>query len=127
MYYCWQCYGEVETASGSCSRCGGTIAAPAGTDYVDKLVWALHHSLSERRLVAADTLGHLRDPRATPTLTALLDEHPDPYLQATAISALLAIEGAQHVRPLLERLVTDGSAPARHVAVRALQTLEDAS
>ena len=127
MYYCWHCYGEVETAAGSCSRCGGVIAAPAGADYVDKLVWALHHPLPERRVVAADTLGHLRDPRATLTLSALLDEDPDPYLQAAAISALLAIEGAPRVRPLLERLVTDGSAPARHVAVQALQTLEDAS
>jgi len=127
VYYCWHCYGEVETAAGTCPRCGAASAAPPRADYVGKLVWALHHPLPERRLVAADTLGHLRDPRATPTLTALLDEDPDPYLQAAAISALLAIEGAPRVRSLLERLVTDGSAPARHVAVQALQALEDAS
>lgn len=121
LHYCWCCYAEVPAPAGRCPNCGREIAAPVGADHVDKLIWALHHPLPERRLLAADALAQRRERRAAPVLRRSLEERPDPYQQASVLSALLAIEGVEGLGDLLARLAADGAAPARRVATQALQ------
>jgi len=119
-HYCWNCYAEVEPARQVCAHCGHRPAAPDSVDYTDKLLWALHHPLPERRIIAARALGQRRQKRAAPALRSLLSDDEDPYLQAAALSALLAIDGAAGMRPLIEELSITAPAPVRRVAQRAL-------
>ena len=123
-HYCWACYAVNDRPNGVCVECGGQIAAPAGTSYVELLLWELGHPLPDRQLLAAEILGKLRDPRACEPLRRLASESADPYLAAQALRSLLAIDGATMHRALLEELADTGAAPARAVASRALKELQ---
>jgi hypothetical protein len=77
-FYCWHCYGEVAARQQVCPRCGLSAEAPEGTDYTERLIWALHHPLPDRRLLAAQTLGPRGDTAAIAPLRELTAD-PDPY------------------------------------------------
>jgi hypothetical protein len=119
-YYCWQCYGENPRCGGICTKCGGRIEAPAGTPYVDLLLWALGHPLAERQMTAARVLGELREPRASAALRELAIGARDPYLAAQALESLIAIEGPDSLVALLCDRVVKGPIPVRRVAERGL-------
>jgi hypothetical protein len=122
-YYCWSCYAANDRPRGTCSSCHGEIAAPAGTSYVELLIWELHHPLPDRQLIAAETLGKLRESRARETLQALASGSHDPYVAATALQSLLAIDGANACRHFLEELADKGSVPVKAVARAALREI----
>jgi HEAT repeat protein len=119
-YFCWRCYGRNPRPAGECTECGGELAAPAGTGYDERLVWALGHPVRERATVAARILGRRRTRAARGPLRELALAPDDPYLAAVALESLVAIDGVDELRDLLERLARDGSAPVRAVAVGAL-------
>jgi hypothetical protein len=121
--YCWGCYGLNEAARGRCRWCGQPIEEPPGTSFVDRLVWALHHPLHDRRILAAKALGERREAGARGALRTVIDEGDDPYLAAEALRSLLLIDGAAAHRDLVERLSGQGSVPVRAVARRALEEL----
>jgi HEAT repeat protein len=117
-YYCWNCYVQVGTGSGRCEMCGGRIESPDDADYVDRLLWALHHPLVERRIIAARALGDRREARGLQRLQVMATDS-DPYLAAAAVSALGQI-GGDGISELLRRLAETGPAPVRHAARTAL-------
>lgn len=121
-HYCWRCYAANERPRGRCVQCGEEIAAPSKADYVDLLIWALQHPLPDRRMLAAQVLGRRREPRAREPLRKLALTTTDPYLAAQALDALVAIDGAEAHRKLLERLLVTGPAVVRRVAEGALNT-----
>lgn len=116
-HYCWRCYGQNRNASGACKHCGREIAPPGGTSFDDRLIWALGHPVSERRLTALRALGTRRVGNARARLCELVSES-DPYVAAAALEALVAIDGVQEHRNLLERERTGGTPPVRAVAQR---------
>lgn len=91
---------------------------PAGTPFLDKLLWALGHPLVERRIVAAAALGEHRDPRALEPLK-LMAHDPDPYLAAAAVRALAHYPFAD-VATTLQELAQLGPVPARRAAQQSL-------
>jgi HEAT repeat protein len=121
VYFCWHCYGRNSQRSGPCSRCGRSIEAPPETSYVDRLLWALGHPTTERRMTAIHVLGARKERRAAPALRALATDSEDPYQAAAALDSLVAIEGADAVRGLLEHLVGSSPVQVRDVARRALK------
>lgn len=114
-YYCWHCYGKNRRASGRCELCGEEIAAPAGTSFDDRLLWALGHPLAERRMGAVQALGKRRIVAASGRLQELVSD-PDPYLAASALEALVRIDGAERHRALLEELRVTAPPAVRAVA-----------
>ena len=108
-YYCWACYGRNAAAAGSCVHCGGEIEAPPSTSYVDRLLWALEHPVSEIRVDAAFILGSRRESRAAERLRTLALESPDSFLAAAALESLVAISGLELTRGLLESLANRGA------------------
>lgn len=119
VHYCWACYAGVDSATGRCPVCGGSVAAPPGTSYADQLLWALRHPLVERRIVAAHALAERGERRAVEPLVAMMED-PDPYLAAAAVSALGRLD-PERAGPLLRRLAKGGSAPVRLAARMALE------
>jgi HEAT repeat protein len=120
VYFCWHCYGRNAQRSGPCSRCGRPIEAPPETSYVDRLLWALGHPTAERRMTAIHVLGARKERRAVASLRALATDNQAPYQAAAALDSLVAIEGADALRGLLERLAQSSPVQVRDVARRAL-------
>jgi HEAT repeat protein len=116
-HYCWHCYGKNRRAAGACEHCGHEIAAPAGTSFDERLLWALAHPLAERRMTAVRALGKRRIEAAREPLRKLVSD-PDPYLAAAALEALVRIDGPERHRALLEELRTNGPPAVRAVARR---------
>jgi hypothetical protein len=125
-YFCWHCYGQNRQASGSCEHCQREIAPPEGTSFEDRLVWALSHPLAERRMIAVRAIGRRRILRAREGLLALVSQS-DPYLAAAALEALVALDGPELHRQLIERLRRSGAAPVRAAARELRLHGQDAS
>jgi HEAT repeats len=115
-YYCWHCYAAGTQPAGTCRACGRDVEGPAGLDYTDQLLWALHHPLPDRQLIAAQILGARREHRAVQPLRAVLADTGDPYFAAEALRALVRITSVSDCQDLLTRYAASGPAPARRVA-----------
>lgn len=90
-WFCPDCFAEIDPEVERCPSCG----APNVTDgrtYEQKLVRALDHHLSDRRLLAARILGTLRSRAAVPRLAEVAMDANDPYLAAEAARSLALIE-----------------------------------
>lgn len=86
------------------------------------LVQALEDQEPAVLMVAALGLRHQPDPAALPGLVRLL-AHPDRLVAHLASDALAAL--GHQATPALMRVVEDGPAPARALAVRALARVRD--
>lgn len=115
-YFCWHCYARSDRPQGRCEECGGEIAAPEGASFDDRLLWALQHPLSERRMIAARALGRRRVARSREPLRELATGGEDPYLAAAALRALVELDGVDAHRGLLDELTASGAAPLSHAA-----------
>lgn len=73
-------------------------------------------------MTAIRVLGRRRERRASAALRALATTSGDPYQAAAALESLIAIEGVDGVRGLLERLIESGPVQVQDVARRALGT-----
>jgi HEAT repeat protein len=124
-FYCWHCYREVSGDEPVCPRCGQDTRPPDGTGYTQRLIWALHHPLPDRRLLAAQTLGPRRDPAAIPALRELTAD-PDPYLAAAALRSLAAVAGLDTVADLVGELAEHADAAPVRAAARDLLAHADA-
>jgi DNA-directed RNA polymerase subunit N (RpoN/RPB10) len=85
------CFAEVEPTTERCAACGAPTESDWGS-YEDKLVRALDHHLSDRRLLAARILGKLGSRVAVPRLVEVATNEDDPYLAAEAARSLALIE-----------------------------------
>jgi hypothetical protein len=98
------------------------VQFPEGLTYEDRLVWALHHPDGDRAMVAAQILGQRRAAVAAPALRAVATDGGDPYLAAEALRSLIAIEGSDQIRELLDEPAACDSFMVAGVAARALAT-----
>jgi len=119
-HYCWHCYAENADPTGACVQCKKDVGAPTGADYVEMLLWSLGHPVVDQRMIAAQILGQRRETRARTALRELARGRADPYLAATALAALLEIDGPGAHRALLEHLECTGAPVVRAVAEEAL-------
>lgn len=119
-HFCYRCYGENDRPTGPCSRCGQPIEPPPGTGYGQLLVWALDHPLPDVAMRAAAILGKRGERDAARPLRRLALSAADPFLAAQALRSLVAIEGADALLDVLERLAYAGPAPVRRAAQDAL-------
>ena len=96
---------------------GSPVGAPDGLSWTDGLIWALGHPDGDRAVVAARTLGGLKARRGG---GAAASAETDVYLRAEALRSLIAIEGAEALRPWLEQLSRDAPLMIRDIARKAL-------
>jgi HEAT repeats len=120
VFWCFHCYALNDHRTGPCRACGEPVEAPAGLSWTDSLIWALGHPDGDRAVVAARTLGRLRARESVSALRAAAEAGKDIYLRAAALESLLAIEGAEALRPWLEALSRTGPFNVRAIARRAL-------
>ena len=120
MFWCFHCYAVNDHPRGPCAVCGKPVEAPDGLSWTDGLIWALGHPDGDRAVVAARTLGRLKARRSVPALRAAASAGADVYLRAEALRSLIAIEGAEALRPWLEQLSRDAPLMMRDIARKAL-------
>jgi HEAT repeats len=151
-FFCWSCYqplGELDPTGRNptgrattpdmvgddvtdqrpgnqhlCPHCGRCPDPPEDADYTSRLVWALHHPLPDRRLLAAHTLGRRGDPTAVGPLRDLVTD-PDPYVAAAALTSLAALTGLPAIADLIGDLAAHADAAAVRAAARDLLTRPD--
>lgn len=102
-WFCMACFAEVPPDAARCPACGASTDRERS--YEQRLLAALSHRLSDRRLLAAELLGRIRSRAAIPRLAEFALDATDPYLQAAAARALARID-ADH--PVLRRLAEQG-------------------
>ena len=120
MFWCFHCYAVNHYPSGPCCAGGQPVEAPAGLSLVASLMWALRHPDGDRAIVAAQTLGRLKAPESIQPLREAAETGPDIYLRAAALRSLIAIEGADSLRPWLDRLSRHAPLTVRGIAREAL-------
>jgi len=120
VFWCFSCYALNDHPCGPCDACGEPVEAPVGLSHVDSLIWALRHPDGDRAVVAARTLGRLGARESAGALRAAADAGADIYVRAEAVRSLIAIQGAESLRPWLETLARDAPLNVRSIASQAL-------
>ena len=121
MFWCFHCYTINDHPTGPCDVCGEPVEPPDGLSWTDSLIWALRHPDADRALLAARTLGRLRAREAIPALREAAGAGKDVYLRAEALRSLIAITGAEPLRPWLDELSRSAPVTMRDIARRALE------
>jgi hypothetical protein len=89
-YYCPNCWQTVNERDERCPACGFILERYDEMAFEDKLLTALHHSVPERRIMAAQILGNLKNRRALPEFEKIVRSGEGDFfflraiLQATA-------------------------------------------
>lgn len=120
-WFCPDCWQEVNPEDRTCPHCGSDLAKQQRADYEAKLIRALEHRLTGRRLIAARVLGQIGGKRAVRALIGLAERDDDPYAGAEAVKALARIGGSE-ARAYLNKATQHRSAVVRHAARKAITT-----
>jgi hypothetical protein len=123
VFWCFHCYAVNDHPRGPCAVCGEPVEPPEGLSWAGSLIWALRHPDGDRALLAARTLGRLRARESVPALRAAAETGTDVYLRAEALRSIIVIEGAETLRPWLERLGRGAPIILRDIARQALAGL----
>ncbi|HPD16106.1 MAG TPA: HEAT repeat domain-containing protein [Planctomycetota bacterium] len=100
-FFCPGCWSDFTEDHPQCPKCGLRIHdLMRSTDFVGKLILALHHPEQGTAIRAAWILGKLRTPRAVEPLRELLATTRDVYIATAAASALGRI-GTPEARQVL--------------------------
>lgn len=126
MFWCFHCYALNDHPTGPCDKCGEPVEAPSGLSRAETLIWALDHPDGDRAVLAARTLGRLRARESVQALHETARVGKDIYLRAEALRSLVAIEGAEALRPWLEQLSIAGPSNVRAIAREALEAAAEA-
>lgn len=117
-YYCPNCWEIVKKGQQTCPRCGFILDQFQNSDYEDKLIAALHHSVSERKIMAAQILGDKQSEKALPEFLNIIESDETNYfflkavLIATAkithpLREIILNKAAQHPSELVSRLANE--------------------
>ncbi len=122
-WFCPRCFAEIARTDAVCPECG----APTDdrNDYEQSLIRALRHRLSDRRVLAANILGHRRSSRAVPDLIEIANDPSDPYLACEAAEALARIGGPEADAALRDLAESGDSSMLRGVAREQLDRLSE--
>lgn len=86
--FCPHCWGKNEYTSTHCASCGKSLLSADQESYRDKLIWALHHPVTEIAIRAAYLLGELKAKEAIPELETICKQSHDIFLKKAAAAAL---------------------------------------
>jgi len=84
-YYCPNCWAIIANDAVVCSECGYQLDHFEKLSYEDKLLAAIHHSVSERRNMAVQVLGNLGSQHALPKFLEIIENETDDYFLLRAV------------------------------------------
>lgn len=123
-YYCPRCWSVIPKEAKTCPKCGYEIGEFLESDYEDKLLAALHHSVPERKIMAAQILGIKESQCALPEFLHIITSGENDYYFLRAI--LLATVKINH--PQREVILRKAAQhPSKLVSDLAKELLEQLS
>jgi HEAT repeat protein len=97
-FYCPSCWQIIDEGEKTCHHCGYSLETFSHQDYNEKLLAALHHTIPERRIIAAQILGNLKIQQAVPEFKKILEmEREDYYFLRAILTALAKIEHPEQI------------------------------
>ena len=123
-YFCPKCWNEIDKSSEKCPHCGYHLEGFSHSDYEEKLLEALHHTIPERRIMAAQVLGNRGSLKAIPEFDKLVndDETNFFFLRAVLLATFKINHPARVV--ILERAAHHPSALVANLARELLEKLD---
>ena len=114
-FYCPSCWEVINEELKTCPNCGYVLDDFNKFEYEEKLLAALHHSVSERRIMAAQILGNRECEKALPEFLKIIESGETNYfflravLQAATkishpLSKTILKKAAKHESKLVSRL-----------------------
>jgi hypothetical protein len=122
-YYCPKCWEIVEVGQRVCPSCGYILDDFSHFDFDDKLIAALHHSVAERKIMAAQVLGMRQCKRALPEFITILESSESNYFFLRAILLAVAKIDDPDREKILERATKHNSELISHLASELLGEL----
>ena len=98
-YYCPNCWSELVEGETVCPACGFEVVEFDAYSFEEKLLAALHHSVPERRNMAAQILGNRASQRGLIEFEKIIDSGEIDYFFLRAI--LLATVKIEHPNRLI--------------------------
>ncbi len=124
-YYCPECWQTVDAKDKICPHCGYSLEEFSRLDYHQKLLDALHHTIPERRMIAAQILGNLKIQEAVPILKDILaTETEDYYFLRTVLLALAKIDHPERLE-IIQNATHHPSSLVRSFAIRLLEKIKN--
>ncbi|NMC53877.1 MAG: hypothetical protein GYA48_09625 [Chloroflexi bacterium] len=84
-FFCPNCWTSIPEETETCPHCGYELKQFSSLTYEDKLLAALHHSVPERRIMAAQILGNRGCEQALPIFLEILQSGESNYFLLRAI------------------------------------------
>ncbi|MDH7487934.1 MAG: HEAT repeat domain-containing protein [Anaerolineae bacterium] len=122
IYFCPNCWQDVEEKATHCSHCGYELAEYDRLSYEDKLLLALGHPVRENRMIAIVALGRLRSRKAVPSLRRVALATED-FHEAQAVVEALTLIGGADSETVLRAMTRHPSRLVRELAKRTLAGL----
>ena len=84
-YYCPNCWEILDKNEQICPHCGYVLEKFQELAYEEKLLAALHHSVPERRIMAAQILGNIHSHRALAEFKKIIEGEETNYFFLRAV------------------------------------------
>lgn len=123
-FYCPECWAIIPEEYVSCPHCGFDLSQFSRSTYEEKLLKALHHTVQERQLIAAEVLGKIGSRRALPEFDAILQTETENYFLLRAVIEATAKIPDPRRREILEKTAKQHPSPLiQHLAEELLAAL----
>lgn len=78
-YYCPSCWKIVNKEDNTCAHCGTGLNEFNDLSFEQKLISSLHHSVPERRMMAAQILGNIHSQKALQEFQEIIENGESNY------------------------------------------------
>ena len=103
-YFCPSCWSVVPEKAAACPQCGADLNEFDRLTIEQKYLLALHHPVSENRIIAVQFLGELGSRAALPEFKRMLQEEKEYYVLREVVFALTRIRDPQARKLLMVAL-----------------------
>jgi len=103
-YFCPACWSVIPEKVKTCPQCGADLNQYDHLSIEQKYLLALHHPVSENRIIAARFLGELGSRAALPEFERMLQEEKEYYVLREVVFALTRIHDPQSRKLLIVAL-----------------------
>lgn len=123
-YYCPNCWETIEKKQGKCPHCGYALENYSILGFEEKLLAALHHTVPERRNMAAQILGNIHSVRALSEFIKIIEAGEQDYFTLRAI--IMAAAKIHHPKRLaiLKKLSKHDSSLVSKMSKEVLEKVE---
>jgi len=108
-YYCPNCWKIVKQNQTTCPECGFALEKFSELSYEDKLLSSLRHTVLERRIIAAQILGDLKNTKALKEFKKIVESQDTDYFFMRVVLTAVASYDHPDRKMILENATNNPS------------------